>query len=250
MPLRIAGGKHNHSIIKSSQETFLWLLGNGDIKHKYECQLFLIFELVTFTSPVITRWYLWSLWMVKKKFPNRLAVLITWILATSPVTSLRRHRRGSVLMKRTSIWSSSLHLGSINVPAWQSDHKWPNITSATWWIFIFSQSLITNLDSLVEFYRAMSQVHHLDISPGNYSSWPGRLCASSFPASSILNHNPHLWLQQLKPDLHLLLPTSCLPHPRRAINLFGIQLPRLHLWKKVDNEAFLLRILNLISEFN
>lgn len=77
MPLRFAGGKHNHSIIKASQETFLRLLGNGDIK--YERQLFLIFELVTFTSPVITRWYLWSLWVVKKipksiRFPNHLDI--------------------------------------------------------------------------------------------------------------------------------------------------------------------------------
>lgn len=81
MPLRIAGGKHNHSIIKSSQETFLWLLGNGDVKHKYECQLF--FDLWTCNIHFPCNYALVFMDLMngfKKKSPNRFGFLITWIL--------------------------------------------------------------------------------------------------------------------------------------------------------------------------
>lgn len=217
------------------------------------------FELVTFTSPVITHWYLWSLWMVKKKSPNRFAFLITWILAdlardiTAPPSERKRFNEKDIN------WKYQLTSGEHQCPC--ATERPQMIKYHVGYFFIFSQSLIPNLDSLVGFYRAMTQVHHLDISPGNYSSRPGRVCASSFPASSILNHNPHLWFQPLKPDLRLRLPTSCLPRAHvywwkknatwRATKLFGIQLPRRHLWKReVDNEAFLFRWLKLISEFN
>lgn len=163
------------------------------------------------------------------------------------MTSLRRRRRGSVLIKRTSIWSSSLHLGSISVPAWQSDHQSPNIMSATCWISIFSRSLITNLDSLVGFYRADE--------PG-FTIW--------ISAPAIIHHDQAVSV--LLPFLHppsliTILTSGSTRSAFSSANVMTSTATRVLMEprsistsppvkKRFDNEAFLFRILKLINGFN
>lgn len=157
---------------------------------------FLIFELVTFTFRVITCWYLESLWMVEKLF----ALLITLILPDPACDILARMPQ----MKRFNDKDINLnyqlthgqHPVCTCIPAWLRDQKWSNIMSVTCWIFIFSHWLITGPICSWGFIVLPSQVHHLDITPCNYSSWPSSLPLSFFlvfTASSILNHNPCLW---------------------------------------------------------